>query len=264
MENEKTTTAISTTKPNRQGEGGGPKTEEGKARSSMNGLKHGKFMKRFERIGELAGTLQICTQCGYEQQQQCQVNKQCAIWEEKVVAYHLSHEKRDPNFIEQHTLPQLAMMDMILDWKLNWVAQNLGEVEDILDQKGNIVGKRQIVGPGELYELINSLKALNKTPADLHMTRATLEQMDVEYAKLLEAQIDPEKAEAHKEAIIKQMQDFRDAKKEADKMRSQDQAIQEFIESEGKTKTDEQDNNIHPINSNFNPFRQIGSGKKQD
>ena len=204
-------------KNGRQGEGGGPKTKEGKAIAAMNGLKHGKFMTNFQFLKHKAGSLAICKQCGDEQAEMCKTEQRCILHEELTLRYHYTHIKKDPTFIENIAIPQLAMMDMLFSQRLRNAIENIDAVTT-----------------EKVYELINFAKALNKSLADMQLTRNTQENIDVEWAKLLEADISAEKADEFKRAMLDKMLKWREDKEIAIKTAKEDQAIQNFIESEGK------------------------------
>jgi len=223
--------------PSRQGEGGGPKTEEGKAISSMNALKTGRYMRNFQRLkGNLAGNLPICRSCGEEQQAECRVLQVCQLQEELVYAYHLAQAERDLQGIEHLNVLQLASMDLLFSQRLRWAVENLGATEKAVDKSGRRI-TQPVVKNEDIYTLINMMNALNKSPQDMQLTRQTQENINVEWAKLLEAQISQEEALKSRERILEMMQGWGEAKQQASKMAQEDEAIQRWVNT-GKLEED--------------------------
>ena len=215
-------------KNGRQGEGGGPKTPEGKARSAMNAVKTGQHVKRYDLIGKNAGKLPMCSMCGEEQKAACGQAAKCLKLDEKIAGYFLSHEKRDPKYHEKYTIPQIAMMDMLFDWLLQDTADNLNEMIPIYDKEGNPVGERPKINDQRFYTLQNMMAALGKTPKDLALTRATMESLDLQIAEML-ASAQPEKAEEFRNKILDSVKKWHEGKSRADNRRALDQAIEAHV-----------------------------------
>lgn len=232
-----------------QGIGGGPKTEAGKAISSMNALKTGMFMTRFQRISEQAGKLKLCDSCNKEQKDLCISEKRCILHEELIVRYHLAHSERDPKHIEELNVIQLATMDLIFSSRLRYAIENLGKTKIINDKDGKKIGEREIIDQQYIYMLMNMMTNLSKTLPDMQLTRQTQENIDVEWAKLLETEIDPEKAIEAKRKILEGLNEFRKSSVTAKEMESQDEAIQDFLITEKKSKGNDEDHTNIDIGS---------------
>lgn len=210
----------------------GPKTKEGKAIASMNALKHGKTMRMFHRISEHAGNLAICKNCGEPQQKECASVKKCMLQEELTYAYHIAQSEKNLDYVEQLNVLQSATMDLIFTQRLRWALTNMGEYERVFNEKGKSV-KVPVVRTEHIYELINTMRALSKTMPDMQLTRQTQENIDVEWAKLLEAKISEEQALSSRNKIMELMRDWGAAKQQGEKMAQQDSKIQQFL-NEGK------------------------------
>jgi len=220
-----------------KGEGGGPKTPEGKAISSMNALKHGRYMRNYQRIGQLAGKLAICDPCGKSQQRACAAASSCALQNELILNYHYAQAEKDLQRLEQNNAIQLASMDLIFSQKLRWAMQHLGEIE-IVRIKGAKM-KQPVVREEHIRTLLDMMTALSKTLPDMQLTRRTQENIDVEWAKLLEAEITQEKADEYKQRALQSLNEWKlKALEEADEMKEKDAAIQEFV-NKGKNEKDE-------------------------
>ncbi len=213
----------------------GPKSVEGKAIASMNGVKHGKYITKFNRIhGEQAGNLATCEPCGEDQQNACRVAKTCMLWDELAVAYIKTHETKDPRHIENINIVQLTTMDFIFNQRLRYAQQHLGDTEPSYDKDGKVVGEKMVIDTQYLYTLMNMAKSLSKSLPDMQLTRQTQENIDVEWAQLIKAEISPERAAEAKEKIINQMTEWRKSAKAGDHAAELDEAINEFRQKEDK------------------------------
>lgn len=229
----------------------GPKTEEGKAISSMNALKTGEYMTRFDLIsGESAGNLKICEPCGDEQKAQCRIVKTCILNDEITLRYIRAHRSKKPEFHEQISIPQIATMDMIFTQKLRYAQQHL--FEKTIDEN-NI--ERDLIDEKYIYMLMNMMNNLSKTLKDMQQTRATQENIDVAWAELAKADVDPEKAAENRQKIVESMDKFRESFSKAKEKRELDEAIKQFRNGEAQIK----DENRLDSDIDFNPF---GDGGK--
>jgi len=216
----------------------GPKTEEGKKRSSMNALKTGQFMKNFQRLDEQAGHLSICKNCGAEQQADCSAVKSCLLQDELILAYHKAHADKNLDHIEGINMVQMASMDMIFSTKLRWALENMGKTETVTGSKGEKIPV-PIVKTEDLYALMNMMRALSKTLPDMQLTRQTQENIDLEWAALLQADLTAEKAEANMRQILTNMEKFRLRSLEAQEIRKLDQTIQDHVNGNGENQKSE-------------------------
>jgi hypothetical protein len=223
-------------------------SDEIKKPGHMNALKHGKYMRQFQRIKEQAGKLAICKQCGEQQQEECALAKKCHLQEELIYAYHLARTERDLSGIEIINTMQLASMDLIFSQKLRWAIENAGETEKYFDKSIGRNVERPVVKNEDLYQLMNMMQSLSKSLPDMQLTRQTQETIDVEWAKLLEAKISEEQAAANRERILDVMKNWNQAKEAAEKMQKTDSAIQNFINT-GKV-----DALPEKTNKTVNPF----------
>lgn len=211
----------------------GPKSDEGKNRSAMNGLKTGEYMTRFDLIsGDNAGKLRICEPCGSEQKGQCQEAKTCLLQDEITLRYIKAHRTKKPMFHEQISIPQIATMDMIFTQKLRYAQQNL--FEKTIDESGN---EKDLIDEKYIYMLMNMMNNLSKTLKDMQQTRATQENIDVAWAELAKADIDPEKAAENRHKIVESMEKFRESFDKAKQKRELDDAIKQFRTGEDQTKS---------------------------
>lgn len=216
-----------------QGKGGGPKTEEGKARSCMNAVKTGENVKRYDLINENAGKLPMCKMCAETQQHECAAAKQCLKLRDKISDYFLSQEKRDPKYHEKYTIPQIAMMDMLYDWKLHWITENLAKEKVVTDKEGNPIGTQPVVDNQDFYAVINFMNALGKSPKDLQLTRDKMEQLDMALAELLTS-ASPERAEGYMQQIMADVKAYHESKAQAEQMRADDAVILRMLQQDKK------------------------------
>lgn len=234
----------------------GPKTEEGLAISSMNALKTGEYSKHFWKIpGSVVGDLKICETCGDEQIAICKSfpkeERTCLLHESLMLKYIKTHQTKDVKYIEEVNIMQLSIMDFLFTQNLRYAQLNIGEVEEAFDSLGKKYYRPKI-GNDYIYMLINFMKVLSKSMPDMQLTRQTQENIDVEWAKLLEAEIDPEKAMETKNKIIASMAEFRKASSKAKYMENQDEAIQQFKKGEDLANEDSDSSNLSDIGDN--PF----------
>lgn len=207
-------------------------------------------MKMFNRIGEFAGTLAICKPCGEAQQAACREAKECAIMKSKIYAYHMATAEKDLSHLESHNIVQLSAMELIFDYRLRTAIEELGEYETVIEDGKKV--KRPKVTTQRIYELMNFMNNLNKSPIEMQITRRTQENIDLEYAKLLEAQISDEKSNEFKAKILEMMADWQGNKAEAEKMRQQDEAISDWVNRDQKEGDQSGDLKISKIGGN--PF----------
>lgn len=213
---------------------GGPQTEEGKAISSMNGIKHGKYIKHFNRIdGRYAGRMKICAPCGEEQQLACIQDECCQLHAELVYRYHMAYSENDPSYIEEFTVNQLATMDMLFNQKLLWLLQNEGEMDERFSKDGKKYFVPRVTHQ-DYFLLMNMANNLAKTLPDMQLTRATQESADVAFAMLLQSKVDPRRAEELRLKMIESATHFSEAQGAAKEMQEQDAAIQNWIHQEKK------------------------------
>lgn len=217
---------------------GGPKTEAGKNISKMNGLKHGLYVKKFHHIpANKSGRLKICLPCGQEQQESCKINGACYKQNEMLLRYTLMHEEHDPDYVEGITVGQLAMMDFLLTQMIGNLALNLGETQKVVkDGKEYSIPKVRNEDIRIIIDLINTLK---KTPADMQLTRATQQATAIEIAKLLEAKINPDLARDFKQEVLESAGLYDQAAAEAEELRANDTAIQNYLKTGSLESTDE-------------------------
>lgn len=183
----------------------GPKTEDGKAASSMNGLTTGQYTRRFWKIpASKAGELKMCDVCGDEQQDACRKSGTCLLHDELSLAYLKTHETGATKYIENVNILQMATMDLLFSRQLRYAQINIGEQETFIDSEGRERTKEKI-DQQFIYMLMNMMKNLNKGMTDMQLTKQTQDNIDVAWAELAKADIDPVKAAETKNEIIKEM-----------------------------------------------------------
>lgn len=219
----------------------GPKTEEGKAASSMNGLKHGQYVTKFWKIPPTkAGNLKICENCPPEQRTACNSAGTCLLHDELTLAYVKTHDSGNTKYIENLNVLQLATMDLIFSQKLRYAQMHLGETEIFVDENGN-EKRKEVIDTQYIYMLMNMMKSLNKSLVDMQLTKQTQENLDLGWAELLKAATDPEEAAKTKQKIINEMSKWREAQGLANKMEEMDEAIKEFRQQNGKDEENKND-----------------------
>lgn len=215
----------------------GPRTPEGKAKSRLNGLKHGRYMnpKTIMSLGDKAGTLMMCVPCGKKQQAACNAAESCALQDEMLLAYTKAAFENDLSKLQEVNVMQLATMDLVFTQKLRWATENLGEFDEV-SVKGGGIAKVPVVTQEHIYELMNMMRTLGKTPMDMQITKSTQEAINVEWAKLLEADIDAARAEENKARILAMMNDYRNNLDQSKKLEALDADIAAFVQQEEKEK----------------------------
>jgi hypothetical protein len=103
-----------------------------------------------------------------------------------------------------------------------------------LKDKNNNMVEVPVVTQEHIYELMNMMRTMGKTPMDMQITKSTQEAIDLEWAKLLEAQISADKAEENKAKILALMQEYRENLDQSRNMEALDSDIQAFIAQENK------------------------------
>lgn len=235
---------------------GGPKTPEGKKITSMNGLKHGRYCKNFHRIpAGKAGNLAICIPCGDAQRAQCRIAGRCELQDEMTLRYHMMWTDRDPKHVEELTMNQLSMMDFLFSLKLKQVTMEMGETEEVVGKDGKVRIEPKVKND-DFYLLTHLANALSKTLPDMQLTRATQEAIGIEIAKLLEAKIDSDAAKLFKDNVLNSLRNYSDAQGEADEMKAQDEAIQEWLNQGDKSA--DADKALQPAKTGKNPFGSAG------
>lgn len=258
--NKKTMTeaALRANKENAQ-KSTGAVTEEGKIISSMNALKHGSYAKRFWKIkGKAVGNLKICNDCGEDQKQICtsvpEEERSCLLHNELILRYVHTHQSGETKHIEEINMMQLATMDLLFTQKLRFAQMHMGEVEEYTNEETGETHKKPVIGNDYIYMLMNMMKTLSKSLPDMQLTKQTQENLDVEWAKLMEADIDPEKAAEYRNNIMTGMADFRKAHAKASEMEEGDEAIRQFEKNEEMANEDSDDIDIGDIGDS--PFGQ--------
>jgi len=231
----------------------GPKTPEGKAVSSMNGLKTGQYATKFWKLPpESCGNLVVCKSCGDIQQAACRESGQCLMHNEITLAYVKTHDTGDTKHIENLNVLQLATMDLLFSQKLRYAQIHLGEIEEYVDQDGHKHNK-EIIDTQYIYMLMNMLKNLNKSMTDMQLTKQTQDNIDVAWAELAKSEISPEKAATTKQQILNEMKKWRQIQGQADAMEELDEAIKQHRNLDEAA--NENAENIDFVNIGTGPFR---------
>lgn len=231
-----------------QGKQTGPKTPEGKAISSMNNLKTGEHLRMFHRITEQAGKLKICQNCGDDVRNYCKEIKECQLQDKFIVAYFKAKAEKDPKYIHEITLPQLASMDMIFTIKLKYA---LDHIEDTY--KDPKTGREKpVIDFNYILELKTLFDALNKSLEDMQLTQKSLDNSDAAWAALVDPKVDKEEAKEYLERIARQTEILKQASEEARKKRETDKDIQEYRKATDKDEGE--DTNIDVEKIGDNPF----------
>lgn len=216
----------------------GPKTEDGKAASSMNGLTTGQYTRKFWKIPESkAGKLKMCDVCGDEQQEACKNSGTCLLHDELSLAYLKTHDTGDVKYIENVNILQMATMDLLFSHQLRKAQINIGEQETYIDADGNERTK-DVIDQQFIYMLMNMMKNLNKSMTDMQLTKQTQDNIDVAWAELAKADIDPVKAAETKNQIIKEMAAWRKNQRQAQNDEKLDEAIAQHRKLENAANDD--------------------------
>ena len=230
----------------------GPKTEIGKYNSSMNALKDGKYLTKFHKIPpEYCGRLAKCALCGAEQRAECVELKECVQQEALTKAYIETHKTGNVKHIENYNILQLSMLDNIFTTRLRYAQIHVNETEMVKDKNGRLIEK-QVIDSEYIYNLMNMLNTLSKRMTDMQLTKQTQENIDVAWAELAKADIDPAKAAETKQKIMYEMAKWREAQSSANEMEELDEAIRQHRKLEDAANDDS--GNINLGNIGGNPF----------
>ena len=236
----------------------GPKTPEGKERSSMNAVKSGFYITKLWRITDNAGNLPMCAPCGEEQQNQCRADKKCLL-QQDILLKHLK-TLRTKNLAHREMLDaiQIAQMDTIFSLKLQEAMNLLGVTELSQDKDGNPI-MRSAVTDQHMYMLMNMANHLGKNLEAMQLTRKSQDMADVAWADLAKAELDPVKAAEYREKITKEMAEFRKSISKADEDRALDEAITQHRKQIGENQDKEEHTTDLVIGPN--PFGNNGNGQ---
>lgn len=203
-------------------------------------------------INKYAGKMSICKNCTESQQSKCKNDKSCELLINTTQAYIQTHQKKDPKYVEKITIPQLATLDLIFTQKLNYALMHLNETKEVKGPDGKVYIK-EVIGTDYLYSLINMAKSLNKSLSDMQLTSQTKTTMDVAWAHLSKAKVDPKKADELKKKILKGLKTWEKKKVEAKEMEKSDPTITRY-EKEIDEMDREKDINIDDLDLPDNPF----------
>jgi len=229
------------------GKATGPKTSDGKAKSSMNALKTGEHMRMFFRISHQAGELKICEGCGEEQQNACRSAQTCLLQDSMIASYMKAQAEKNPDHIEEFTIVQVATMDMVFSVRLKYALDHINDTWTDPE-----TGKTQfVINSDYMYMLMNLFDRLNKRLEDMQLTRKTIDDSDLGWNRLVDEKIDREEAKAYLEKLQRQLTQIRNDVQAAAENRSQDKDIQEYQKQTGN---DEDDTPINLDNVGDNVF----------
>jgi hypothetical protein len=208
--------------------------------------------KHFFLINKYAGKMSICKNCEEDLQKKCKNIQCCELLVTTSHAYFQTHQKKNPEYVEKLTIPQLATLDLIFTQKLNYALKHLHDTKEVTGSDGKVYLK-ELVGIDYLYALINMAKSLNKSMADMQLTSQTKETMDVAWAHLSKAKVDPKKADELKAKILKGVENWEKKKAAAKKREKEDPAIIRY-EKEMKDMDKDRDIDIDDMDLPPNPF----------
>lgn len=236
----------------------GPKTEAGKTRSAMNGIKHGKYVTRFWAIpAEDVGELAICNNCGEGQKTKCKEVSTCILQDSLLLAHIKTLRSKNLKHREYIDAAQIAQMDFIFSIRLREAINNLGQQIQYTTPAGAIVYK-SAVSNEDIVTLMNFASHLQKNLRAMQLTRESQDISDVAWADLARADVNPEKALEAKQAILQGQQAWHDAQKSGDEQTELDEAIRQHRMHENLTEDENEPLKLGAIGSG--PFKRANNG----